>query len=243
MFPFRDHNPSSRIPYVTYALIAINVLIFIFNLNPETQAEFYYTYGLVPSWVSQGQGLSGYLTSMFLHGGWMHLIGNMLFLWIFGDNIEDTLGHIPYLIFYVLTGIAAAGLHVFLNPTSEVPLIGASGAIAGVMGGYWLLFPKARVDILIFFVIIIRTFTIPAFIVLSLWLAMQVFSGFSTSSGGGGVAYWAHFGGFVAGALVMIPVWLRRGATHFWTRTEYHPPYPETRPIRYGQVPRIARKR
>ncbi len=242
MFPFRDHNPSAQIPFVNYALIVINVIVFLFTLNPEMQSAIYYEHALWPNRISNGSDFSGFFSSMFLHAGWMHLIGNMLFLYIFGDNLEDTLGHVGYLIFYVTTGVLAALLHVVLNLDSQIPLVGASGAIAGVMGGYWLLFPKARVDVLIFVVIIVRVITLPAFVVLSLWLLLQVFSGFTTSTAGGGVAYWAHFGGFVAGALLIIPVWKSKGAQLFWQRTNYHPPHPEAKDIKIGRVPTIRRK-
>lgn len=241
MFPFRDHNPSNRLPYVTYALIAINVLVFLTHLDPTQIGAFYEKYALVPIWIAEGHDYEDFLTSMFMHGGWMHLIGNMLFLWIFGDNIEDTLGHVGFLVFYIVCGIAAALAHVLLNLGSNVPLIGASGAIAGVMGAYWLLFPRAKVDVLIIMVIMVRTFTIPAFIVLTIWLGMQVFSGFSTASGGGGVAYWAHFGGFIAGALIMLPIWRARGAKMFWHQNAYAPPYPEAPKLTYGRIPTIKR--
>lgn len=241
MFPFRDHNPSHSTPYVTYGIIAINVIVFLLNLDPAGQNEFYSRYALVPVWIAEGHDYTDFISSMFMHAGWMHIIGNMLFLWIFGDNIEDTLGHIPFLIFYIVCGIAAALSHVLLNLDSNVPLVGASGAIAGVMGAYWLLFPRAKVDVLIMLVVFVRTFSIPAFIVLTLWLGMQVFSGYSASAEGGGVAYWAHFGGFVAGALIMLPIWIKRGAKMFWTQNEYAPPYPPTEPLQYGRIPLIKR--
>ncbi len=241
MFPFRDHNPSIRIPFVTYAIIAINVIVFLTHLDPAGISEFYYKYALVPVWIAEGHDYEDFITSMFMHGSWMHLIGNMLFLWIFGDNIEDTLGHIGFLIFYIICGIIAALAHVFLNLDSDVPLIGASGAIAGVMGAYWLLFPRAKVDVLFIMVIFARTFSVPAFIVLTIWLGMQIFSGFSTPSEGGGVAYWAHFGGFVAGAVLMFPIWKKRGAKMFWHKNEYVPPYPKARKLTYGKIPTIKR--
>ena len=136
-FPIRDHNPSSRIPFVTYALLAANILIFISYLglfsDPRALGEFYQTWGLVPAKLSQGGGYHGLITSMFLHGGIWHLVGNMLFLWVFGDNVEDAMGHIKFLLFYLACGVFAGLTHAWIDPTSEIPLIGASGAVAGVI--------------------------------------------------------------------------------------------------------------
>ena len=179
---------------------------------------------------------------MFLHGGFMHLAGNMLFLWIFGDNMEDEMGHIPFLGFYVLAGLAAAYLQYLFNPSSRIPMVGASGAIAGVMGGYLLLFPKARVDIFFFFIIFFRIFSLPSFIVLGVWMGLQVFNGLGSDLNGGGTAYWAHVGGFIAGMIMTLPLWLRRGATRYWDRTDGHPPHPETH-YPTSNVPLIRRQR
>ncbi len=245
MFPFRDHNPSRRMPFVTYGLLAANILIFLayFPALDGTRDlfVFYQTWGMTPANVSQGMEVQTLISSMFLHGGWMHLIGNMLFLWIFGDNMEDAFGHIPFLAFYLLTGIAASAAQILWDPSSIVPNVGASGAIAGVLGGYLLLYPKARVDVLLIFVIIFRIITVPAWIVLGLWFAIQVFSGFAVNTSGGGVAYWAHAGGFVAGVLAALPYWMGRGAAAFWRRTDYHPPHPETRYSR-SNIPLVRRK-
>jgi membrane associated rhomboid family serine protease len=180
---------------------------------------------------------------MFLHGGPLHLIGNMLFLWIFGDNMEEEMGHGGFLGFYLAGGIAAAALQVMADPGSSVPMVGASGAIAGVMGGYLLLFPKARVDILLFFVIIIRIIPVPAWLMLGIWFGLQLLGGYGADTRMGGVAYWAHAGGFVAGLVLTLPVWLRRGGPAFWSRTRGHPPHPEARyrAARTG-VPRVPRK-
>ncbi len=243
MFPIRDHNPSGRTPYVTYALIAANIAIFLYMLTFSTSDRalmaFYWDYALIPA---KGDWPS-YITSQFLHGGLLHLAGNMLFLWVFGDNIEDQIGHVPFLGFYLASGVAAGVAQTIPDPNSTIPMIGASGAIAGVMGGYLLLFPKARVDVLIIFVIFFRIFPIPAWIVLGFWFGLQVFSGASTPMDGGGVAYWAHAGGFVAGLLMMIPVWLRRGANAYWTRTEGHPPHPEAQyRIRQSPIPSVRRR-
>ncbi len=244
MFPIRDHNPSGGTPYVTYALIAANIAVFLYMLplygDPVRITLFFRQWALIPA---QGDW-TGYLTSQFLHGGFMHLAGNMLFLWVFGDNIEDEMGHLPFLGFYLLSGIAAGIAQTLPDPASSVPMVGASGAIAGVMGGYLLLFPRARIDVLFIIVILIRVIPIPAWIVLGVWFAIQVFSGAATPTEGGGVAYWAHAGGFVAGLGMTLPLWLRLGGPGFWRRTEGHPPHPEARyPLARTSIPRVGRRR
>ena len=164
MFPIRDHNPSGRVPYVTYGLMAANILIFISYAGMMGDAArygaFLNNWAMIPAEVLAGQDQHTVLTSMFLHGGLMHLAGNMLFLWIFGDNLEDAFGHIPFLLFYIATGLVADAAHVVSDPDSLLPVVGASGAIAGIMGGYLLLYPKAQVDILFIFVVFFRVFTI-----------------------------------------------------------------------------------
>ena len=247
MFPIRDHNPSGRRPYVTYALVAANVLVFLgywlVITDENALGWFFHTWGLVPAKVMAGQGWAGIVTSMFLHGGWMHLFGNMLFLWIFGDNLEDEMGHLPFLGFYLASGLAAAALQVFADPGSGIPMVGASGAIAGVMGGYLLLFPRARVDVLFIFVIFYRIFAIPAWIVLGIWFAIQFFNGFATPTDGGGVAYLAHVGGFIGGLVLTLPVWLRLGGTGFWSRTKGTPPHPVAKyKLARSNVPRVPRR-
>jgi len=246
MIPLRDHNPSSRVPFVTYGLIAANIAVFLaywplFADLPQLYA-FYQDWALIPAKVSHGQGVHGYITSMFLHGGWMHLLGNMLFLWIYGDNIEDELGPVRFALFYGACGLAAAAAQVAAEPASRVPMVGASGAIAGVMGAYLLMFPRARVDILIIFIFFFRIVPVPAWIVLGLWFALQLFGGLGTPAGGGGVAYWAHAGGFVAGVVLALPMWLRRGGVGGWRRSGGHPPHP---PARYGRssIPVVRRRR
>ena len=247
MFPIRDHNPSGRTPYVTFALIAINVLVFLgyfVSMNEYQLGEFFWTWGLVPERFLSGEGLETLLTSMFLHGGWMHLGGNMLFLWIYGDNLEEEMGHFGFLLFYLACGAAAGLAQALPDPASSVPMVGASGAIAGVMGGYLLLFPKAKVDVLFIFIVFFRIFAIPAWIVLGIWFAIQIFSGFATPSDAGGVAYWAHAGGFVAGLVLTLPAWLRRGASGYWQQTEGHPPYQETHfEAARSNVPLVRRRR
>jgi membrane associated rhomboid family serine protease len=213
MFPIRDHNASGTTPYVTYLLIAVNVAIFVASratLSDVAQNYQAFEWGMIPARLSAGQGWVTVLTAMFLHGGWLHLAGNMLFLWIFGDNIEDAFGHVRYLVFYLACGAAAAGAQYLFDPMARYPVIGASGAIAGVLGGYFLLFPRARVDVLLIFVIFFRVFAIPAWVVLGAWMGFQLYSGAVDLSGHSGVAYWEHVGGFAAGMVLCLPLWLRR---------------------------------
>ena len=217
MIPLRDDQPRFSTPYVTYFLIALNSVIFLFEaaLTPESFKTLLYQFGMISANITgylSGAGTLGLvavllpaLTSMFLHGSWMHVIGNMWFLWIFGDNIEDHLGHFKYLVFYLASGIGAAVAQVILNPHSRVPTVGASGAIAGVLGAYFVLYPRARV--LIWFPIMFL-FYLPAWVTLGYWFAMQFLSGAATSMAAssdttGGVAFWAHVGGFVAGIVLI----------------------------------------
>jgi membrane associated rhomboid family serine protease len=202
MFPLRDTQPSNSKPVVTVLLIVINVLVFLFefSLEPYSRNEFISAYGMVPDHFN----FFSLLTSMFLHGGWMHVLGNMWFLWIFGDNIEDILGSGKYLIFYLLCGAAAGLTQYVVNPYSRIPTVGASGAIAGVMGAYMIKFPHSRILSLVTVLIFFTTFEIPAWIMLIYWFVIQFFSGvgsigFSHVSEGGGVAFFAHVGGFLAG--------------------------------------------
>ena len=247
MIPIRDHNPSRRPAYVTWALIAVSVAVFAYqsSLGDAGTLHFFDAWATVPSRISAGEGLVGLLTSMFLHADLWHLAGNMLFLWIFGDNVEDELGHVGFLAFYLACGALSALAQVATAPTDLIPLVGASGAIAGVMGAYLLFFPRARIDILIFLVVIVRILPIPAWLMLAVWGAMQVINGLGTEAGGGGVAYWAHAGGMVAGIAIALPIWLRRGGRAFWRRTEGHPDHPPTAaPVtwRATTVPRVGRR-
>lgn len=236
MFPIRDHNPAQSIPFVTYGIIGINLSVFVFGfLSPSPmheQPQFYDAWAVIPVRVASGSDLHGLVTSLFLHGGWLHLLGNMLFLFIFGDNLEDSLGHAGFTLFYLLAGVCAGLAQVLSDPTSPIPLIGASGAIAGVMGGYLLLFPKARIDLLFFFVVIVRIAPVPAWAMLAIWFGFQVVNGLRVTVETGGVAYWAHAGGFIAGAVLMLPVWLAKGGPAFWTRTHGHPDHPHRRSFR-----------
>ncbi len=248
MFPIRDHNPSEKTPFVTYALIAANVLVFLgyWPLFSDERAliRFFFDWALIPENVADGRNLHGLFTSMFLHGGFLHLAGNMLFLWIFGDNLEEDLGHVGFLLFYLASGIGAGLVHVVAAPWSVVPTVGASGAIAGVMGGYLLMYPKAKVDVLFIFIVFFRIFPIPAWVMLGIWFALQLLNGVGADASVGGVAYWAHAGGFVVGFLLVIPAWMRRGATSFWQRTHGHPDHPEAK-YRLGRssVPVVRRRR
>lgn len=248
MFPIRDHNPSHRTPYVTYALIVVNIAVFLsyvalFN-EPRALNAFFAEWALLPARISAGEGYETLISTMFMHGGWMHLAGNMLFLWIFGDNMEDAMGHVGFLLFYLAAGLAAAFAHVISAPGSMVPTVGASGAIAGVMGGYLLLYPKARIDILFIFIVFFRVFQVPAWAMLGFWFAMQLFSGVGADPTTGGVAYWAHAGGFIAGLVLTLPVWLRRGGPGYWNRTHGLPPNPEAKyEFAKSSIPTIRRPR
>lgn len=222
MVPLRDDNPTTITPYVTYALIAINVAIFIYEvslqMSPQTGAleQFFQTWAVVPreltaSFEGRGNPLEWVtlFSSQFLHGGFLHVAGNMLFLWIFGNNVEDRLGHIKYLVFYLACGALAALAQWFFSSGSSIPSLGASGAIAGVMGAYILRFPQAKILTLIPLGIFITTFRIPAIFFLGFWFVQQAFYGIvslgaTTNIGmeSGGVAYWAHAGGFVFGAVL-----------------------------------------
>ena len=227
MFPIGDDNSDRTItPFVNYAIIGLNILVFVFLQQIGTNDHFTYAFSLVPREVTTGIDLAGvqlvrdsmgnvgevhlypspfpvyfnFLTSMFMHGGWAHIAGNMLFLWIFGDNIENALGHIRYAAFYLICGFAAAIGQIVIGPDSVIPMLGASGAISGVLGGYILLYPRRPVRAVVFYVLT----TVPAFIAIGIWIIYQVVLGFY-SPPGSGVAYAAHIGGFIAGlALVRV---------------------------------------
>lgn len=227
MFPIRDHNPSAGTPVVTIALIVLNIAMFVLT-EPwgGGMLRLWDALALYPVAVMNGVYLWGLVTHMFLHAGLLHLGGNMLFLWIFGDNLEEQMGRLGFLLFYLACGLAAALAQIAAEPFSSVPMVGASGAIAGVMGGYLLMFPKAKVDVIAIIIILIRRFTMPAWIMLALWFVFQLFSGYLMHGAEGGVAYWAHSGGFIAGAVLTLPLLLRRGGRAFWDRTHGHPPHP-----------------
>nr|WP_111298196.1 rhomboid family intramembrane serine protease [Paracoccus saliphilus] len=242
MFPIRDHNPSSRRPLVTWALIAANIAVYLATLPGQEAGEMLWAQlALYPLAVVNGELMGGLLTHMFLHAGLLHLGGNMLFLWIFGDNLEDQMGRAGFLAFYLGAGLAAAAAQIWADPLSPVPMVGASGAIAGVMGGYLLMFPRARVDVVAIFIIFFKVFTLPAWLMLGIWFALQLLGGFTNVGAQGGVAYWAHGGGFAAGLLLALPLFLRRGGPGFWSRTHGHPPHPDTA-YAGSRIPRVTRR-
>ena len=219
MFPLRDTQPSYSRPVVTVLLIVVNILVFLFefSLDPYTRNAFIAQYGLVPDRF----GLTNIVTSMFLHGGWLHVLSNMWFLWVFGDNIEDILGHGKYLLFYLACGAAAAVTQVIFSLGSHVPMVGASGAIAGVMGAYMVKFPRSRVLSLVFIVFFITTVEIPAWLMLIYWFLMQLFSGVGsigyTQASRGGTAFFAHVGGFLAGIALVNLMGTRE---RYWRRRD-----------------------
>jgi membrane associated rhomboid family serine protease len=214
MIPIRDEIPTRRVPVVNYLLIVVNILVFIMMwMAGSSQESLVYQFAMIPSNFADGVGLGDVFdifTSMFMHAGIVHIAGNMLYLWIFGDNIEDRLGHVQYLIFYLVGGVVAALAHFITNSGSQIPTVGASGAIAAVLGAYLVLYPRSRIVTFIPLGFFMRLTMVPAIIVLGMWFILQLFSGVMTigASDVGGVAFWAHIGGFVAGvvmALLFIP--------------------------------------
>ncbi len=227
-FPLKDDNPTYRTPVLTIALIAINALVFLYELTTGLE-QVIMQFGLIPADLlgsSQTNPYSGgpdpgitLFTSMFLHGGWMHLIGNMMFLWIFGNNIEDVLGPVKFLIFYLLCGLGAAGLQILFNASSTVPMVGASGAISGVLGAYLILYPRVRIFTLVFLGIFITTARIQAIWFLGIWIAYQAFfalAGLASPGEGGGTAWFAHVGGFAFGVLLIFLMKPGRRADFQW---------------------------
>jgi len=234
MFPLRDDNPTTITPFVTWALIAVNAAVFLYQISLTADAVqvFLFQFGTIPSVVLGAKKLPAQLavippmasvfTSMFLHGGWMHLVGNMWFLWIFGNNIEEAMGHVRYLAFYLICGILASAAHILTNPSSSIPSIGASGAIAGALGAYIMLYPRARVWTLIFLGFFIKLMYVPAGVILGFWILLQFING-SMMTGrqdAGGVAFWAHVGGFIAG-VALVGLFKKRGV-RFFNPPRYH---------------------
>ena len=220
MFPLRDDNPAELPPIVTVGIILASVAVWVLaqgaGFSMEAMEASVCGLGAIPAeitgagatWTESpcapgGLGVGALFTSMFLHGGWGHLLGNMWFLWIFGNNVEDSMGHLRFLVFYVLCGLAAAGAHVFADPASTLPMVGASGAISAIMGAYLLLYPRAKVKTVIFIIIFFTVAELPAFLYLGYWFLLQLF-GVMGPSVGGGVAFWAHIGGFVAGLVLIL---------------------------------------
>lgn len=205
MLPLKDDSPSRSVPYVTYSLIIINILVYIWELLSAAGSPYaQYQLALIPASFANGIGVFDILTiftSMFMHAGIAHIGGNMLYLWIFGDNIEDSMGHAKFLAFYLLGGFIASVAHILTNPGSQIPTVGASGAIAAVLGAYLVLFPRNTVLTLIWFGFFIRLTRVPSMIILGFWFVLQLFQGLMSLGGPdvGGVAFWAHIGGFVYG--------------------------------------------
>ena len=208
MIPIRDQIPTRRVPVINYLLIAANIIVFIFQwLAGPYEEALVYQFALIPySFVSSLSigDITDIFTSMFMHAGLAHIGGNMLYLWIFGDNVEDSMGHGKFLLFYLVGGAVASFTHIFTNPGSQIPTVGASGAIAAVLGAYLVLYPRSKVMTIIPLGFFIRMTTLPATVVLGLWFVLQIFSGVLSLGGPdvGGVAFWAHIGGFVAGVLM-----------------------------------------
>ncbi len=213
MIPFKDDNPTSRFPLITIALITINTAVFIFQtLYPGSFKHSVFAYGAIPhnlltfNTVQPIHPLMTVFTSMFMHGGLLHLASNMLYLWIFGNNIEDKLGYVKFVLFYILCGIGAAYSHSLSDPSSMAPMIGASGAVAGVLGAYLILYPQARVHTLIFLGFFIQIVKLPSFIVIGFWIIIQFINGIVSKgvASQGGIAWFAHIGGFVIGIVLII---------------------------------------
>ena len=226
MFPLRDENPTELTPFVTAAFVIANVVVWLYfqgaGVSESVLAESICRAGMIPAEVTGRMGVytgvdlgggevcsfggftwQAVLSSMFLHGSWLHLIGNMWFLWLFGNNVEDSMGHIRFVLFYLLVGVAAAIAHVYAGPESPIPTVGASGAVSGVMGAYLVLYPRVRIHTLFIFLVFIRIIPVSAWFILLYWFLIQVFSGAAMPTEGGGVAFWAHVGGFVAGVLLI----------------------------------------
>ncbi len=211
--PLYDDNPVRRPPFVNYFLIGLCTGAFLWELG-QNRHQILFSLGMIPGVLFGHAHLAPQLrvvppwatllTSMFLHGGWFHLIGNMLFLWIFGNNVEDALGHARYFFLYLASGIAAALVQAASSPVSHVPMIGASGAVAGVLGAYLLLYPRANVHVFVWIVIFFRIINVPAAILLGLWFALQLVSGLARGPGSPGIAFWAHVGGFAAGMILVV---------------------------------------
>ena len=215
MIPLKDDNPTQTVPYVNYGIIGLNVFLYLYLvfMGPVQGERFVLHYSVIPAALfGDGQPVKGVaapgyfslLSSMFLHGGLLHIAGNMLFLWIFGDNIEDYLGHLKYLLFYLVCGVLAAYSHALLNPDSTLPMLGASGAISGVLGAYILLYPRAGVWTFFFFLFFWQVIRVPAVLIIGLWIVIKVVNGLlEPTHRGGGVAWFAHVGGFIAGMLLI----------------------------------------
>jgi membrane associated rhomboid family serine protease len=216
MIPLRDSQPSGTVPVVNILIIILNSLVWFYEVSRGTQFDYFILqHGLIPTHLTHFYRLPGgfwdnalepLFSSIFMHAGWLHIIGNMWFLWVFGDNVEHRLGHFRYLVFYLLCGVGASLIHVFSSPWSRIPTVGASGAISGVLGAYLVSYPHARITTLLIIVVFIRVVELPAFLFLIFWFAFQFLSGaaeITAHPDTGGVAYWAHIGGFVVGIVAL----------------------------------------
>ena len=245
--PLFDNNPTARTPLISWLILAICVIVFLWQtgLSSATEYELFLGFGVVPALLFGHQALpdglaavSPYLsifTSMFLHGGWLHLSSNMLYLWIFSDNVEDSMGSVKFIFFYGLCGIGAALCQSVIDPYSVTPMVGASGGIAGVLGAYLLLHPKAAVRVFMLILIFIRIISLPAWVVLGIWIAGQFVSAPATLSGGGGVAYFAHIGGFLTG-IVLIPFFKHKDVPLFDKDRPAETPKWSAQPISFAEL-------
>ena len=228
--PLFDDNPTGRVPVITWSIMALCVAVFLFQLGLDAESErrFLFSYGAIPALITgavlrppafaEVPDWATLITSVFLHGGFLHLGGNMLYLWIFGDNVEDAMGAVKFTIFYIICGAAAVLAHTAIDPDSVTPLVGASGAIAGVLGAYLMLYPRAQVRVLVVILIFVRFISLPAVAVLAGWLLLQFIAAPASLSGNSGVAYFAHIGGFAAG-LVLTPFFKNRDHAIFPAKT------------------------
>ncbi len=248
--PLSDDNPTERAAVVTWLIIGICAAVFLWELSlpPAMERAATLALGMVPAVVlgkaSLAPGLAvvppwaTLLTSMFLHGGWLHILGNMLFLWIFGDNVEDAMGRFRFFVYYLLCGTAAALTQALMAPDSEMPMIGASGAIAGVLGGYALLHPRANVRVLVVILLFVRLVNVPALLVLGLWFLLQLSSAAMAPAAAGGVAFWAHVGGFLCG-LTLLPIFRRPGIPLFGGARSRAFAVSGARLVRRGRIPTV----
>jgi membrane associated rhomboid family serine protease len=208
MFPIRDENPSRTTPIVTWIIIAVNIFIFIYTyiIDGVNFEKYIFSFGTIPEKILRGESIYTLLTSMYMHGGLMHIFGNMLYLNIFGDNVEDAYGHLKYLAFYTVCGVSASLIHTFLTSNPQIPAVGASGAISGILGAYVILYPRARILTAVFFRIIYFT-RVPASLFIGFWFIMQLLlSSYEILGYATGIAVWAHIGGFIVGLILSIPL-------------------------------------
>jgi membrane associated rhomboid family serine protease len=219
MIPVRDHSRPRVFPFITWLILAVNTFMFfyMFTLPRIELLQFVEEYSMIPAEIVRGENLHTLFTSMFLHASIGHIFSNMIFLHVFGDNLEERFGHLGYLVFYLFCGLAASALQIAVNPLVSIPNLGASGAIAGLLGGYMVLYPRNRIDVLIPLGVILKLITVPAYVMLFFWIAYQFLLGLGTLGIGGGVAYFAHIGGFLAGLIVCLISRIRRPVGRFAT--------------------------